>query len=50
MRSVVLSKRQKHIQKFNEKGLSFFCSQSLYILEWNKRLYITENGKGGQLE
>lgn len=28
----------------------FFCSQSLYILEWNKRLYITENGKGGQLE
>ena len=25
------------------------CSQLLYILEWNKRLYITEMGKEGNL-
>lgn len=29
--------------------LSFLCSQLLYILEWNKRLYITEMGKEGNL-
>lgn len=25
------------------------CGQLLYILEWNKRLYITEMGKEGNL-